>query len=57
MNCSSERTPWAVICRTHGTVYLTEEQLEEQIRAVGPWICPHDGTPAAYDYQNEDSFS
>lgn len=43
-------TPYAVICRTDGQVFLTEDEYARQMsRPDSLWACPKCGEPAAFD--------
>lgn len=46
---SAEPTPYAVKCREHGIVYLTEREYYVQLCAADSlWLCPHCGESAAF---------
>jgi hypothetical protein len=41
MNGKRAVSPWAVICREHGLVYLTHEEYVLQMMAADSlWVCP-----------------
>lgn len=47
------KTPWAVICRMHGRVYLTNMQYNNQLdRPDSLWMCPICGESASFDDAN-----
>lgn len=53
MRVSEVKTPWAVTCPRHGTVYLTYDEYMRQLARVDDlWSCPLDGQRAAWDDEN-----
>lgn len=53
---SPNMTPYAVICRTHGRVILTEEAYLRQMRAANrTWVCPC-GDDAIFDDDHYETF-
>jgi len=60
---SAKPTPWAVICRIHGRVYLTHHEYTHQMRKpYRLWTCPRGGTfwtppcpPAEWDDETEEA--
>lgn len=54
---SRVRTPWAVHCKQHGLVYLTEEEYSRQLMMPDyTWVCPLDGKVAHFSSTNFDTF-
>ena len=52
-----ERTPWAVRCTDHGSVYLTEEEYDVQMdHPDSLWRCPLCMGLAEWDTDNYESF-
>lgn len=46
-------TAWAVTCREHGTVYLTEAEYDFQLEDPDRgWSCPRCGKSAEWDDDN-----
>lgn len=46
-------SPYAVLCKRHGRVFLTEPEYDWQMGAVdAPWQCPICHEPAAWDDEN-----
>jgi hypothetical protein len=49
------KTPWAVLCPTHGQVFLAEDQYFNQLDAMDHlWVCPICGSVAGWDDENYD---
>lgn len=47
------KTPWAVRCRTHGQVFLTQAEYEYQMeRPNRVWTCPICNDDAGWDDEN-----
>lgn len=54
MNESKDPTPYAVICKTHGRVYLTKEEYEYQLmRANARWQCPRTACGRTSEWDDE----
>lgn len=50
-----EKTPWAVNCPSHGKVFLTEAEYDQQMaRPDATWRCPC-GQEAKFDDENFDA--
>jgi hypothetical protein len=50
-------TPWAVLCPTHGQVFLTKLQYDKQISEVDArWSCPRCGALAEWDDDNNEQY-
>lgn len=50
-------TPYAVLCRVHGRVFLTHDEYQRQMQRAGDvWRCPlnHCGRAAEWDDDNYD---
>lgn len=59
-HCSPEskvRSPYAVICRTHGQQFLSGEQYDAQMRRPDSyWECPVCGGHASWDDDNYEQY-
>lgn len=52
------RTPWAVLCSTHGMIYLTKEQYNYQMdRPDSFWFCPIEMCTVAWDDDNYEDWN
>jgi hypothetical protein len=50
---SQAPSPFAVICRTHGQVYITEDDYVKQLSMPDAlWTCPECGGVAEFDDDN-----
>jgi hypothetical protein len=50
------RTPWAVICREHGQVFMTAEEYESQMfMPDSVWKCPLCGRKSEWDDDNHEA--
>lgn len=50
---SQEKTPYAVLCRAHGQVFLTDDEYGRQLcRPDALWTCPKCGEAARWDDDN-----
>ncbi len=50
---STEPTPYAVLCRSHGKVYLTKDEYNRQMCAPDSrWSCPECGRICDFDDDN-----
>lgn len=53
-----KQTPWAVICREHGQVFLTDEEYDSQMDAPDSvWKCPLCGRSAEWDDENYEAMA
>jgi len=48
---SSIPTPWAMVCREHGRLYLTREGMDYCLEDDVFWTCPLCGRLARYDWR------
>lgn len=58
MAVSDTPTAWAIVCLTHGKVYLTERQFKHQRDHSKDyyWRCPYCGRIARFDIDNLEEF-
>ena len=50
-------TPWAVLCPTHGRVFLTKLHYDKQLSEVDArWSCPRCGALAEWDDDNYEQY-
>lgn len=52
-----KQTPWAVICPTHGQVFLTDKEYESQMdKPNSVWFCPC-GQESEWDDDNYEAMA
>ena len=53
-----KQTPWAVVCREHGQVFLTDKEYDAQMDDPDAlWKCPLCGRQAEWDDDNYEAMA